>query len=167
MKTLIILRHADAEDQTAGGADIDRPLTDLGRDQAGRQGRFLRQTGVMVERVIASSARRVQETAAALVEASGNGLAPESVEALYNAPGEVLLEYVRGMPDEFSTLLLVAHMPGVAQLLSLLTTEHVDLDLIYSPCTMAAVQFESDSWQEMDYGVGVLTLFLPPILPLS
>ena len=167
MKTLIILRHADAAEQTSGESDHERPLSDLGREQAGRQGRFLRETGVKVERIVASSARRVQETAAALIEASGNGLAPESVEALYNAPGEVLLEYVRGMPDDFSALLLAAHMPGVAQLLSLLTTEHVDLDLIYSPCTLAAVQFEADSWQDLDYGVGMLTLFLPPILPRS
>lgn len=167
MKTLIILRHANAFDQSKGGGDFERPLTDLGREQAGRQGWFLRQSGVAVERIIASSARRVQETAAAVAEAAGNGLAPESVDALYNAPGEVLLEYVRGLPDDSSVILLVAHMPGVAQLASLLTTEHGDLDLIYSPGTMAAVQIEGDSWQNVDYGVGVLTLFLPPILSQS
>ena len=167
MKTLIILRHADAVDQSAGGDDIERPLTDLGREQAGRQGEFLSRYGVSVERIVASSARRVQETAVALAEAAGNGLVPESVESLYNAPGEVLLEYVRGLPDQCSVLLLVAHMPGVAQLASLLTTEHGDLDLIYSPGTMAAVQIEGNSWQDMDYGVGVLTLFLPLILPHS
>ena len=167
MKTLIILRHADAADQSGNGNDFERPLTDLGREQAGLQGRFLRQSGVAVERIVASSAWRVQETAAALAEAAGNGLVPESVESLYNAPGDVLLEYVRGVPDDCSVLLMVAHMPGVAQLASLLTTEHGDLDLIYSPGTMAAVQIEGDFWQDMDYGVGMLTLFLPPILPLS
>ncbi len=167
MKTLIILRHADAVDQSAGISDFERPLTELGREQAGRQGQFLRQSGVDVERIIASAARRVQETAAALVASCGNGLEPESVDTLYNAPGEVLLEYVRGMPDDCSVIMLLAHMPGVAQLVNLLTTEHGDLDLIYSPGTMAAVQIEGDSWQDLDYGVGVLTLFLPPILPLS
>lgn len=167
MKTLIILRHADADDPSAEISDIERPLTELGREQAGRQGHFLRQSGVAVERVVASSAKRVQETAGALVAACGNGLEPESIETLYNAPGEVLLEYVRGIPDDCAVVLLVAHMPGVVQLVSLLTTEHVDLDLIYSPGTMAAVQIEGDSWQDFDYGVGVLTLFLPPILPQS
>ena len=167
MKTLIILRHAEADNPSPGNSDFERSLTELGRQQAGRQGEFLRQSGVTVERVIASSARRVQETAGAVCAACGNGLEPECVDALYNAPGEVLLEYVRGMPDDFSGLMLVAHMPGVAQLVSLLTTEHGDLDLIYSPGAMAAVQVEGDSWQGLDYGAGVLTLFLPPILPLS
>ena len=167
MKTLIILRHADAANQSADVSDFERPLTELGREQARRQGQFLRQSGVKVERVIASAARRVQETAAALVENCANGLEVESVDTLYNAPGEVLLEYVRGMPDECSVIVLLAHMPGVAQLVSLLTTEHGDLDLIYSTGTMAAVQIEGDSWQDMDYGVGVITLLLPPILPLS
>lgn len=167
MKTLIILRHADAADQSAGVSDFERPLTELGREQARRQGQFIRQSGVSVERIIASAAKRVQETAAALVESCGNGLEVESVDMLYNAPGEVLLEYVRGLPDDCNIVMLLAHMPGVAQLVSLLTTEHGDLDLNYSTGTLAAVQIEGDSWQDLDYGVGMLTLILPPILPLS
>ncbi len=67
--------------------------------------------------------------------------------------------------EDFSTLLLVAHVPGVAQLLSLLTTEHVDLDQIYPPATLSAVQLDDDSWRDFDYGVAALKLFFPPLLP--
>ncbi len=166
MKSLIILRHADAAGKSPGMSDFDRPLNEQGQAQASAQGRFLRGCGVKVERLIASSALRAQQTAAAVVEARGKGLEVESADELYNVSGDALLEYVRGLADGFSSLLLVAHLPGVAQLVSLLTTEHVDVDLIYSPGTMAAVQMECDSWHDCDYGVGALTLFLPPMLHL-
>ena len=71
------------------------------------------------------------------------------------------------MRNGYSTMLLVAHMPGVAQLLSLLTTEHEDLEQIFSPGTMAGVQVDGETWEELDYGVGALTLFFPPIFSLS
>ena len=129
MKTLIILRHAEAAEKPPGGSDFERTLTDKGRAQAARQGRFLAEGGFPIERVRASAALRAMETANAVTEAAGLGLAVEGVQELYNAPGEALLEFVRGQPDEFETLLLVAHVPGVAHLLSMLTTEHVDLDI--------------------------------------
>lgn len=167
MKTLIVLRHADAAEKTGGMSDLERPLSEAGRRQAGGQGAFLRQAGISMERVVASSALRAMETAEAVVGAGNSGMEVESAQELYNAPAEALLEYVRGLPNDFSSLLLIAHLPGVAQLLSLLTTEHVDLDLIYSPATLAAVQLEAETWKEVDYGTGALTLFLPPILSLT
>jgi phosphohistidine phosphatase len=167
MKTLIILRHADAAEKAAGTSDFDRPLTDTGRAQASRQGEFLRHAGIGMERVVASAAQRAVDTAEALTEASGTGLAVEPVQELYNAPGDALLEYVRGLPNDCSTLLMVAHLPGIAELLSLLTTEHVDLDQIFSPATLAAVQVDGDSWKDFDYGVGSLALFLPPFLSVD
>ncbi len=167
MKTLIVLRHADAAGKSGGMSDFERPLSEEGRRQAGGQGAFLRQAGISMERVVASSALRAMETAEAVMGACNSGIEVESAQELYNAPAEDLLDYVRGLPNEFASLLLIAHLPGVAQLLSLLTTEHVDLDLIYSPGTLAAVQFEAKSWQEVDYGTGALILFLPPILPLA
>ncbi|MCZ6647056.1 MAG: phosphohistidine phosphatase SixA [SAR324 cluster bacterium] len=164
MKTLIILRHADALEKTSGMSDFERPLSDEGCSQASRQGQFLRQAGICIDRVVASSALRARTTAETVVDASGAGVDIETSDELYNAPGETLLEYVRCLPDELTRLLMVAHLPGVAQLLSLLTTEHVDLDHIFSPATLAAVQLDGDSWHEFDYGVGALTLFLPPVL---
>lgn len=165
MKTLIILRHAQAVESGGGVTDFERVLTDKGKGQALGQGRFLRDAGLLPERVLASTAERAMDTARTLTEASGTGLEVEGRQELYNAPAEDLLEVVRGLPDDFSTLLLVAHVPGVAQLLSLLTTEHVDLDQIYPPATLSAVQLDDDSWRDFDYGVATLKLFLPPFLP--
>lgn len=167
MKSLIILRHGDAENKKEGGSDFERVLTGEGRRQAALQGKLLHQVGITLQRLVASSALRTRETAEIVARETGSGTEVSLEESLYNAPGEVLLEYLRGMSNDSSTLLLVAHLPGVAQLLSLLTTEKGDLDQVFSPGTMAGVQLDGESWQELDYGTGSLTLYLPPILPIT
>jgi len=163
MKSLIILRHADAEGKAPGGTDFDRVLSSLGQTQARNQGMVLRQTGIAPERVVASSAHRTMQTAQLLVEGAGLKIEVEPEETLYNAPGAALLEFVRGVTVDCHTMLMVAHLPGVAELVSLLTTEHEDLVQIYSPGTMSAVQVDGPSWSDFDYGTGSLILFLPPI----
>ena len=165
MKTLIIFRHAEAEETPPGKSDSERTLTEKGRGQATRQGNFLRQAGMVPEKVIASSALRAIQTGEALGAVGGASGSVEPLDELYNVPGDALLEVVRGLPEGIGTLAMVAHMPGVGELLSLLTTEHVDLDHVFSPATMAAVRVDGDSWRDVDYGVGALTLFLPPLLP--
>lgn len=164
MKSLLLLRHAEAHEKPPGGSDIERTLTDEGLHQAGMQGNFLRSAGIAVDRIVASSAKRAGQTASAFKEAGGLSLDVQSEAALYNAPGDALLKYLRGLPEEASHVLLVAHLPGVAELVSLLTTEHVDLDQVFGPGTLAGVMVEGNSWQDFDYGTGMLTLFLPPFL---
>ena len=167
MKSLLLLRHAEAHDKPLGGSDIERTLTDEGLHQASIQGNFLRNAGIAVDRIVASSAKRAGQTAGAFMEAGGLSLDVQSEDALYNAPGDALLVFLRGLPEEVSHVLLVAHLPGVAELVSLLTTEHVDLDQVFGPATLAGVMVDGNSWQDFDYGTGMLTLFLPPLLRLN
>ena len=114
-----------------------------------------------------SSAKRAGQTADVVKEAGGLAMEVQSEDALYNAPGDALLEYLRGIPEEASHVLLVAHLPGVAELVSLLTTEHVDLGQVFGHATLAGVMVDGNSWQDFDYGTGMLTLFLPPLLRLN
>ena len=55
-------------------------------------------------------------------------------------------------------------MPGIGHLLSLITTEHVDLAMRYAPATLSAIQIHVDTWDEADFGIGTLELYLPPII---
>ena len=167
MKSLLLLRHAETHNKPKGGSDFDRTLTDEGVTQASIQGYFLRNAGIAVDRIVASSAKRAGQTADVVKEAGGLAMEVQLEDALYNAPGDALLEYLRGLPEEASHVLMVAHLPGVAELVSLLTTEHVDLDQVFGPGTLAGVMVDGDSWRDFDYGTGILTLFLPPVLRLN
>ena len=162
MKTIYLMRHATAEPPRSGG-DFERALAEQGRAEAERQGRRFAEWGRPLHRIVASAALRAHETAERF--AAGQGGAPplQFEEQLYNASGESLLQAVQGLLDDDDDVLIVAHMPGVGHLLSMLTTEHVDLALAFAPGTVCGVRLDAETWSDVDYGVGLLALFMPPL----
>ncbi len=162
MKYLMILRHAEVA--PAGGvSDIERTLTDEGRAHAEALGKQLRAWDIPIGRVVCSTAIRTRQTTEAVL--AGRGIdAPATVsDQLYNASGETLLQYLQAMPDEDDRVLLVGHVPAVAELAGMLVTEHIDLAVLFRPATLLEVAMEDDSWSELDYGVGFLRMMIPPI----
>lgn len=63
---LILWRHAEAFDLTEGGDDLDRALTPKGERQAARMADWLNRHLTAGTRVLASPARRAQQTVQAL-----------------------------------------------------------------------------------------------------
>ena len=80
---LLLMRHGEAS-YTLGATDKERPLTDRGRAESARAGAWIKAQGLAPELILCSSARRTQETLAAL------GLdAPSVIEdALYLASAD-------------------------------------------------------------------------------
>lgn len=165
MKQLLILRHAAAASASTGVPDRHRPLTGAGSAQATALGGLLHQWRLLPGRIVASAALRAVETAEALVGGAAGDVAVERSERLYNASAEELLTFGQGLPDGEERVMVVAHAPGVAHLVSLLITEHMDLFMSFPAGTLAQVDLDSDRWSDLDYGAGMLRLFLPPVAP--
>lgn len=113
---LILWRHADAED-ARGGDDLARALTPLGRRQAERMAAWLRPQLPAGARILASPARRCQETVAAL------SLPATTVAAI--APGasaEALLD-AAGWPDGDGAVVIVGHQPTLGEAVALALDE--------------------------------------------
>lgn len=103
---LILWRHAEA---APGDPDAARPLTDHGHRQAQAMARFLSPRLPTDLRVIASPARRTQETARAL------GRAVETVEALAPGCDVATLLAAAGWPDSARPVLVAAHQPTLGE----------------------------------------------------
>src|SRR5580692_10320603 len=109
MKHLLLLRHAEAEAAPPGSKDSERPLTGHGRVQAAHAAQCIAQTGLSVDTILASPARRTRETAAILV-ARLNLSVPLRYEAgLYLASPDTLLHSINRCHAATETLLLIAH----------------------------------------------------------
>ncbi len=107
---LILWRHADAEDHAAaGGGDLERRLTAKGERQAARMADWLNRRLADTTRVVASPARRTQQTAKALDRRF------ETLDAL--APGATVEELLAaaGWPGAKTTVLVVGHQPVLGQ----------------------------------------------------
>lgn len=103
---LILWRHAEAED---GAPDLERRLTPRGQKHAARVAEWLLQRlpGKFV--VLASPARRAQETARAL------GAPFKTVERL--APGASVAQILEaaGWPDRKNAVVVVGHQPDLGR----------------------------------------------------
>jgi phosphohistidine phosphatase len=108
---LILWRHAEA---APGDPDAARPLTGHGERQAEAVARFLSPRLPMDLRVIASPARRTQDTARAL------GRAAETIEALAPGCDVATLLAAAGWPDSVQPVLVVGHQPTLGEVAAML-----------------------------------------------
>lgn len=111
---LILWRHAEAED---GIPDLDRKLTAKGHRQAEKMASFLHPRLPQHLRILASPARRAQQTAMAIAD-------HYDTEATI-APGaspQAILE-AAGWPESGGCVLVVGHQPTLGEAAALLLGE--------------------------------------------
>ena len=118
MRELILLRHAHAEPATTGQSDLDRPLSPQGLAEAEAVARWLKEQGLVPDRVLCSPARRTRETLEAVMDAIGY-VEQRLEERIYEATPGTLAD-LADQHREAERLLLVGHNPGLEQLAALM-----------------------------------------------
>jgi phosphohistidine phosphatase len=128
-RRLVVVRHAKAEPY--GPSDHERRLLPRGRQSALDAGRHLRETGVLPELALVSSATRTRQTWAAVAEALGvqEDLATYH-DSLFAGGPDVVLEAVQAVPERLGTVVVVGHNPTVAFLGHLLDDGEGDPDAV-------------------------------------
>jgi phosphohistidine phosphatase len=109
MMDLLLWRHAEAENAPDGGEDLERPLTHRGEKQAARMAVWLDRQLPDGLRVLASPARRTEQTARAL----GRKVKLRA-ELLPGGSPDELLELVQ-WPRARGAVLVVGHQPLLGQ----------------------------------------------------
>lgn len=143
MKTILLMRHAKAGEGKPSQSDFDRSLTDKGTAMARTTGKCLKSLGLKIDRVIASSAVRTQQTAE-IVAAEVCPQAPiKLLESLYLAPEELFAQSIRQHPSEDeSCALVVGHNPGIAALMCRWAEQSLDVPT----ATLAVFRSSATQW---------------------
>jgi phosphohistidine phosphatase len=158
MKTLLLLRHAKSSWDEPSLPDFDRPLAPRGQRDAPRIGRAFAQRGPEPELIVSSTALRARETVAAFAEAAGIKQNPEFDGEIYGASSSALMSVIRRLPDSSRTAMLVGHNPGFEDLLARLTASRLPVPT----CSLARIDFNSESWSGIEDGEGELVWQLNP-----
>ena len=159
MKTLLVLRHAKASPDSASGSDFDRPLTDRGHRASAAVGRHLRVSDRRVDAIVASPARRVLETVAGVVEGARIDIAPRWDRRLYNASLAALFEVVQEIDGAVGTALIVAHNPGLKELIVHLAEDdpaglRARVGGSFPTGALAELRLAIDDWRNVGPGCG-------------
>ena len=166
MKQLLLLRHAKAVPSSPSG-DFERELAPRGRKDASRMGVYLQAEGLVPQQILASPARRTQETASLVREALGDAPPLESPRALYLAEPHTILEAIRSAEPETERLLVVGHNPGIAELAELITVSgnlqaRALVQQKYPTAALAVISLDIEVWQGASFHSGRLDRFLTP-----
>ncbi len=153
---LVVVRHADAA-APAATADLDRPLTPQGRQDARAGGTWLRDCVGRLDRVVASPARRVTETLEGLLAAYDDPPPLVRERGLYAAGLDDVLAVVTGWNDGDATVALVGHNPVSSELVSELT----GVDVRLRTCGAAVVHLPG-RWADAVPGAGELVTTATP-----
>lgn len=125
MQSVILMRHSYAASNNPAWSDHERPLTERGRDLVIRTGQLLAETSI--DLIVHSSAARTTETAELIQQHGSSSARLISDDSLYLAPAARYEEVAREHGSRFSTILLVGHNPGIANLINSWSDEYLPI----------------------------------------
>lgn len=163
MKHLTIIRHAKAEDPSPATRDVDRRLTARGRKDALLVGAALAQLSPPIDWLFSSTAARAQDTTTGIVQLLPLRSEPALRPQLYNATPTTLLEVATQSPHRAEHVALVAHNPGLEELIAgLCAGSPGRLYINLPPGGVVQVQLDIAQWDQLRWGSGVLSFMLRP-----
>jgi len=119
------MRHAKSDWAVPGTSDFDRPINKRGNKSAIRIGEWMAENKHIPEKIISSPAIRAKQTIELVVDQidskSENEISYE--EDLYLASLDTLLENIQLYKNDVNSLMLVAHNPGLEDLVHFLSSQ--------------------------------------------
>lgn len=163
---LYIMRHAKSDWSASNRSDFDRPINARGEKNAKRIGQWLVDNNKIPQHIISSPAIRAKQTTE-LVLAVLTEVVPEQISYqhdLYLASLETLLASIQSHKTGLNSLMLVAHNPGLEQLVHYLSTKSDNSDSNCKPMKTANLALFSYPDSEFDVynDKGKLVEFIKP-----
>jgi phosphohistidine phosphatase len=155
MKKLYLIRHAKSSWKDLTQGDFERPLNARGKLNAPFMGKQLQARGEEIDHFISSPAKRAISTARMVTNELGKDNIQEEPR-IYHASVTTLLNVINGLNNEWNSVALFGHNPGLTNL-----TEYLSgTDIHNMPTTgMVRIDFDSDDWALVSRQSGSLIWF--------
>jgi len=156
------MRHAKSDWSGSDTRDFDRPINARGENNAQGMGQWMADNDKIPQHIISSSAVRAKQTTAIVLEAFREHV-PEKTsyqDDLYLADLETLLECIQKYKKGVNSLMIVAHNPGLEELVHYLSTPSAKLKSM-TTANLAIFEY-SDSEFDVYRDKGKLVEFIRP-----
>lgn len=155
----MLLRHAKSDWKDDNLPDIKRPLSDKGKKNAAKLGKWLNQNKLTPDLILVSPALRAQQTLKRICnECSATSII---VESLYLADC-LQLQKVLAEAPQAERVMLIGHNPGLEELFNMLICKEGASDVqLFPTCAMAHLIMPND-WKHIEAGDGKLQQFITP-----
>lgn len=146
MKTIILIRHGEAEYKSANG-DFDRTLTNNGKKQIEKTSSFIKAKQIKPQIIISSPATRTEESIRIICEK----LVINEREVNYNSDlyykgMDEYIDQVISTNDDYNSLMIMGHNPAISQLANYFCSNN------FGGLTTGAIvgfTFDVDQWEKL------------------
>lgn len=148
MKQLLIVRHAKSDWSSPTFTDFDRTLNTRGNADAPAMAQRLLNKQIQIDAFVSSTAVRAFTTASYFAQAYGK-LQTDiiGVSKLYNATVDAFYNVVEGLSNEFNSVALFSHNPGITEFVNELTKTKIDE---MPTCGIFCVRIDINDWKEFE-----------------
>jgi len=144
-RKLILMRHAKTKEAEPGQTDYERMLTIRGLRNTTEMAEKLQGEKLIPDLIIASPARRTRQTAEGIAEVLGYDKDKiKWAKKLYNGTPTELEEVIYESDDAAYTIMIIAHNPGITDLLNGLSPAF-EIDNMQTGA-IAAANVDADKW---------------------
>jgi len=144
-----MIRHAKAGWGGFTLSDFERPLEISGMKDAEKMAIRLKVRHLKIEMFISSTALRARTTAEIISENYFNQkVAVNYYDNLYHASPEVIASRVASLENQWNTVAIVCHNPGITEFVNMLVKQ-VKIDDMPT-CGIFAVSAACDQWENWD-----------------
>lgn len=147
MKELLIMRHAKSSWDNANLGDIARPLNEKGLHDAPLMGEQLASLDFSPQIIYCSTAQRTRQTIALVCAAASWNAELISYETeLYTFDTEDVLKFIKSIPEQFQSVMLVGHNPAYTYLFNFLSDDTIEN---LPTCGACLLRFDVEQWSEL------------------
>lgn len=147
MKKLLLIRHAKSSWDDTSIDDVDRPLNGRGKKNAPDMALRLVKKDIIPDLLISSHALRALETARLFAKEMDIKTKDILVKKeLYMAGPSSFEQVIQDIPDEYDTIALFSHNPGITEFANSISDARIDN---MPTASVFAVKIDTDSWRTM------------------
>jgi len=154
-----LIRHAKSSWKDMDASDFERGLTKKGKKNIDTIGSYLKLRGIKPDTILASCARRTQETADLLAEKLESEAPVSYMKELYFTDTETLKQILMLQESDADAIFVVGHNPQVTDMANMLMEEHVSK---IPTMGVVAIAFDIDHWSEIEHTKGNMDFFIYP-----
>lgn len=145
MKQLLLIRHAKSDWDDPLLSDFDRPLNARGKRDAPLMAHRLLDKKIIIDAFVSSPAKRARKTAELFAKEYKSKNEIIFFEKLYLAEPPVFFDVISRTDDQYQSIALISHNPGITEFANLLTDARID-DM--PTCSIFAVRAAIQHWKD-------------------
>ena len=145
MKRLILIRHSKSSWKDFSLTDFNRPLNSRGKSDGPLMASYLRNRITIVDYLHSSSSVRTFETSKYFINQIKFGKTQYD-DSLYHCSSSSLLNIIMNYSDDYQSVMVIAHNPGLTNLINNIT--NISLDNL--PTTgLVEIEFKINHWSNI------------------